>query len=568
MTPIHTSQVRIADGHSQSKLQAGRAALQRGAWTDAAAAFHSAAEAAPVPSETSAEAWAGIGLAAYWLADTSASTFAFETAFCQFRDLGRSTAAARAALWLADAHLAFFGATAVANGWIQQADRLLADSPVCAEHAWLLAYRGHYALHVDGDAEHALALAREGQALARATAAADVEVVTRALEGLSLIQIGQVAKGMARLDEASAAAVAGGLTDLNAIAWACCYLVAGCECVRDLPRADEWSRRVLAFCEKWGLAPIYASCRIHYATVLTWQGDWGAAERELVRPHADAQNALPGLERVRQARLAELRRRQGRLDEAEQLLRGAGESPLAVAGRAAVALDRNEPEVACDLSDRALRLLPPDAWIDRVDVLLIRTRALAALGAAAQAAHDAVALGDAAARAGTALLRGTATYAQGIVARAHGDLAAAVALFEEAVSHSDVGGAPYEAAQARLELAAVLAELGRHETALKEAALARNVFASLGATRDRARAEAFLRDPRGSPAQLSSKAALTKREIEILQLVARGWSNQRIAAELFLSPHTVKRHVANLLRKLESPSRAAAVARGTQLGLL
>jgi DNA-binding CsgD family transcriptional regulator len=53
---------------------------------------------------------------------------------------------------------------------------------------------------------------------------------------------------------------------------------------------------------------------------------------------------------------------------------------------------------------------------------------------------------------------------------------------------------------------------------------------------------------------------LSQREREVLGLVAEGLSNPGIAARLSLSEHTVKRHVANILTKLDLPSRAAAAA--------
>jgi pimeloyl-ACP methyl ester carboxylesterase/DNA-binding CsgD family transcriptional regulator len=61
---------------------------------------------------------------------------------------------------------------------------------------------------------------------------------------------------------------------------------------------------------------------------------------------------------------------------------------------------------------------------------------------------------------------------------------------------------------------------------------------------------------------------LTAREREVLALVARGLTDQEIAEQLVLSPHTVHRHVANVRRKLGSSSRSAAVAEATRLGLL
>lgn len=63
-------------------------------------------------------------------------------------------------------------------------------------------------------------------------------------------------------------------------------------------------------------------------------------------------------------------------------------------------------------------------------------------------------------------------------------------------------------------------------------------------------------------------ALLSRREREVLALVAEGLSEQEIAEQLSLSRHTVHRHVANIRRKLGRPSRAAAVAEAARLGLI
>ena len=70
------------------------------------------------------------------------------------------------------------------------------------------------------------------------------------------------------------------------------------------------------------------------------------------------------------------------------------------------------------------------------------------------------------------------------------------------------------------------------------------------------------------PADSENAPPLTKREMEVLRLVARGMSNGEIATTLVLSEHTVHRHVANVLGKLEVSSRAAAVAEAARLDLL
>lgn len=60
---------------------------------------------------------------------------------------------------------------------------------------------------------------------------------------------------------------------------------------------------------------------------------------------------------------------------------------------------------------------------------------------------------------------------------------------------------------------------------------------------------------------------LTAREVEVLQLLARGMSNQAIADRLIISLHTAKRHVANILQKLDAASRTEAAARARDLGV-
>ena len=63
-------------------------------------------------------------------------------------------------------------------------------------------------------------------------------------------------------------------------------------------------------------------------------------------------------------------------------------------------------------------------------------------------------------------------------------------------------------------------------------------------------------------------AALSRREIEVLQLVADGHSNLQISQQLFLSQATVKSHLAHIYTKLAVDSRTAAVAAATTRGLI
>jgi ATP/maltotriose-dependent transcriptional regulator MalT len=67
---------------------------------------------------------------------------------------------------------------------------------------------------------------------------------------------------------------------------------------------------------------------------------------------------------------------------------------------------------------------------------------------------------------------------------------------------------------------------------------------------------------------MRNDSGLTARELEVLRLVAHGLTNPEIAGKLFVSDHTVHRHLANILNKLSVSSRAAAVAQAARRGLL
>ena len=123
-------------------------------------------------------------------------------------------------------------------------------------------------------------------------------------------------------------------------------------------------------------------------------------------------------------------------------------------------------------------------------------------------------------------------------------------LLEDAVDAFTRSGAPFEAAQARLALAASLAALGRAEAAERESAAARERLRELGA-----------------PAALPLPE-LTPREREVLALLAEGLTNRGIAERLVVSEHTVHRHVTSILRKLDLPSRTAAAAVAVRSGLI
>jgi LuxR family maltose regulon positive regulatory protein len=74
-----------------------------------------------------------------------------------------------------------------------------------------------------------------------------------------------------------------------------------------------------------------------------------------------------------------------------------------------------------------------------------------------------------------------------------------------------------------------------------------------------------------SPSHSASQplvAPLTNRELDILELLARRLSNKEIAAKLFISPNTEKKHLDNMYGKLNVGSRRQAVEKAHTLGIL
>jgi LuxR family maltose regulon positive regulatory protein len=545
---------------ARDHLDAGREALARGAWEQARASYDAA-----LALDDSAQAWEGRSWAAWWLDDVALCLEGRERAYRAYRADGDGRGAARMALWVGDDHLEFRGEAAVASGWFQRAERILEDLEPCPEHGWLAAFRAH--LVVGHDPVEAQRLGARAREVGAGLGVVDLEMFGLATEGLALVNQGAVGEGMRRLDEAAAAALGGEYEQLAPAGWTCCYLIHACERVRDYDRAAQWCRKVEDFSGRMRIRFVNGTCRAHYAAVLVWHGDWSGAERELVRALTDLTAVRPFWRSEAVVRLAELRRRQGRVAEAGDLFAQAERHALAELGVGALRLDEGDAAGARDHLERVLRQLPVESATKRTGLLELMARALAALGEPQAAQQYVDELDAIAATVATMPLRASASLAAGVVATAAGEHESAQRRLEDAIELFAAGGAPFETAHARLELADVLVAMGREDEAAREAAAALRRCDELGAAGQGARARAVLgrlgRAPDGR-----TGGPLTARQVEVLRLVADGLSNRQIADRLGLSEHTVHRHMQNTYARLRCRSRAAAVAGATRLRLL
>lgn len=547
-------------GDGIDELQDGWTALRAGHWQAARAWFSGAIESNATP-----EAFEGLSWAAWWLDDAEAMFEARERAFRLYRERGDGASAARMAAWLASDELDFHGALAVASGWIDRARRLLESMPLGPDHGWVVFHQGFVAMMAgDADAveEHGVRAAELG----RAFDVPDLEMLGLALQGSTLVSRARVREGMRCLDEACAIALAGEATIPISGAWTFCFLVTACTWVHDFERASEWCDRIAGFAERYGSRYMLGYCRAEYAAIHLWRGEWAEAEDALKESIAAFSASRAPLVGGPVAELAELRRRQGRTEEAEQLLDRAGASPRAQLCRAELALDRGDPARALDLAERVLRAADDDRPFQRLAALHVLARARIASGRMDDAASAVEALVDIAEAADTTALRARAAFARGVLAVATGDPERAKSLLEDALDGFEPCGGRFDAACTRIELAKVLISMGRPEEGRREAREAHECLRELGAGADAERARRLLRESEAGG--LDQPQPVSPREREVLCLLVDGLTNREISGRLFISEHTVHRHVTNILRKLNVPSRAAAAAYAVRAGVV
>jgi len=535
-------------------------ALGRGDWKAARELYKAALDECETP-----DALEGLGIASWWEDEIDAAIEARERAY-ELRSKRRETPeAARLAGFLAWDYSVLRGKQAVANGWLQRARRLAEELEPSAEHAWLPLIEASF--HLDTNAQAVLELSTQAAEQARAFGGLDIEMTARTLQGLALTSLGRVEQGIRLLDEGTAAATAGELHDPISIGACCCNMIIACERSRDYDRAGQWCERLEAFCERTGQRPLLALCRAHHGTVLTIRGNWGTAERELDWASGELSTLRPALAGYAQARFADLKRRQGRVAEAHELLDMAEDHVLVPLVNATLALDEDDPAAAAAHAARYLDRYDGARPVEAAAGLELLIHARAALGYrdTAREAHEelrsiASAVGSKHARAGE---RACAAA----ISAADGEWDGASLALHEAVDLYRSSPAPFDAARAQIELAGVLDALGHPDRALEHALAACAVFEELGAERDAIRAGKIVAALGGRSAALS-RAGLTVREVEVVRCVAEGLSNRQIAERLVVSEHTVHRHLANVYTKLGVSSRAAAAALVTQRQLL
>jgi len=503
---------------------AARRAIDTGDWQAARELYEQLARDTNTP-----DAWAGLAEAAWLQQDSRLMIDARLAAYRLHRERGNDVAAARMAIALGNDFLDFRGDAAVANGWFKYARRLLERLPPSADHARLSVWEARLALIGRQDTAEGGRLADEALRLARDSKCPDAEVLATAMSGLALVMNARPDQGLALLDEAAAAALAGDISDPYAAGLTCCYLISACDRVRDYDRAAQWCARLREFSTRQRFAILMTTCRLQYGSVLISRGEWTEAESELQAAIADLREVRPVVLPAAYARLGELRRRQGRTDEAVELFDQAASHPLALLGGAWIDIDQGNLPRALERARAYLRRFPEDAVLERASANELLVRIAAASAKVAEAEQPLAELENAAARFELPLLRAAVLSARAVLTAADGDCARAVELMEDAAALYDNAGLAHEAATVRRDL-------------------------------EKTRC--------GDKASGVPNAPLIQREMEVLRLIAQGLSEREVAAKLFISPHTAHRHLSNIRLKLNAATQAAAVAHAARIGLI
>jgi ATP/maltotriose-dependent transcriptional regulator MalT len=530
-----------------SDLDRARDAVRRESWREAYEEL-----SASDPADLTPPDLAGLADAAWWLSLIEESLAARQRAYAGYAEAGGDARAAYMAGRLGVEHF-MRGEPAVGAGWLMRAHRHLEGLQECVEHGFLAVVEATVA-RFRGALDEASELATRATEIGHRFRDPDILALAIHTNGLIAIAQGREPEGVALLDEAMTAVVAGELSSyFTGVVY--CNVIAACLELADVRRAGEWSEAARAWCESLPPeSPYPGLCRINRAEVASLRGAWAEAEAEAVRASEELMSFDPMAAASAFYETGEIRRRIGDVAGAQEAFARAQELGLdPQPGLAMLRLAQGKAEAAHTTlrlavaggqgnSLRRARLLA--AQVEVALVVEDRETGRAARDELAEMARDS----------GRPALAAAAASADGALRLAEGDLEGALQSSRRAGSIWQELKLPYETAQARLSYGLALRASEDEEDARSELRAALATFERLGASPDARRTMELLSEPRGLPGGLSP------REAEVLRLLATGKTNREIAAALVISEHTVARHLQNMFVKLGVSSRSGATA--------
>ena len=473
-------------------LEAGREAARKHAWRDAYELLGKANEDGLLGAEDLEQ----LAEAAWWTSHLDEAIELRERAYAAYVEAGEPRRAALLAMMISGDH-GKKGAVAVAGGWLSRAARLLENEPEGIEHGHLALARGTAAVMM-GELQPAQENLARAQELATRFGDRNLEAMAMVFNGTILVMSGQVSEGLALLDEATAAAVGGELEPLTT-GMVYCVTIHSCQTLGDCGRAAEWTTEANRWCDRLDVSGFPGACRVHRAEIMRLQGNWDRAEEQAVQACDELGGYFNLVTSAGFYEIGEIRRRRGDFAQAEEAYQRASElghptnnepglSLLRLAqgkvDSAAASIKRELANEGLDPLTRA-RLLPA-----QVEIAL----AAGELGRARAAAAELEEIGDQYRVDGrrTPHLEGTLQLSLGQISLAERDYEGAKSAFKSARSTWERVGAPYETAQARMQLGIAYRGEGDEHSARDEIAAAKSTFERLGAVLDMQRAAELL----------------------------------------------------------------------------
>ena len=501
-----------------------------------------------------------LGTMAYLITDIGEAQDQFERAYRDFQLRNLPRRAALAATMLGRIQFEMFDDKVVGRAWLARALRLLEREEPCVEKGYVLV--GLFGAYVDNvdDLEVSASTALD---IAHRFQDRDLECKALGDSGLALVSMGRVRDGMARLDEAFTMILGGDCTNPAVINQVACSLISACERCGDVPRAAAWLRFIESSVPAAGEGPavhLFAHCWAAFGSLLCHVGRWQDAETALRMALAKGEASYRFLKVTTRATLADLWIYQGRLEEAARLIDETMDRVEIMGPRARLYLAQEKYDLAAAVARQALRQLSGDQ-LRAASLLLVLVEAELGGGKISAAEAAALQLQHMAESAEVAAAAAQAAVALGKTAMAKEESELAVQRF--AAGLVTLGDSyPLLRARLHLELARAYASNAQAETILNaEAAL--SIYQRLGAPEAGQAAELLKAQGRtvtvASPPP-TAMDVLSRREREVLPLLAKGLSNPAIAQRLVISPKTVEHHVSNILSKLGLRNRAEAAA--------
>jgi DNA-binding CsgD family transcriptional regulator len=425
-----------------------------------------------------------------------------------------------------------------------------------------------------------------------ATAAEEAEAAERvdlkaralALDGLVRARLGQVEAGLDSTRAALSLALAEGLVGPAAEAYERLGMVL--DISADYPKAVEAFTTAFDFCQARSVSGTGHVCLGCLAYVLRKMGQWKRAA-DVCRDVLDSEEAPRASRTVATGELGLIYAFRGEAKRSRSLLaesfaQSQRTEYMVMKFESAWGLARvAQLEKAHDAAVEHARFLL-DFWAETEDThysipaLRWATTFFGRRGDAAHAGACAGALAHVSAESGNAEALAALAHALGEIALVDGDAAQATEQFGHALELLRDLELPLDRAETQLRAGVALAAAGDREAGVERLTDAYRVARRLGARPLAVEAAEELaalgerveeRLGRRAAGELE-RAGLSRRELEVLRLVAVGRTNREIARELFLSIRTVDMHVRNILAKLDSASRAEATHKASELGLL